>query len=73
MTLPYIYRWNRKGRKGQPCQVLSRSRIVRPIPSQVLAFGAPRDISIRFNSILVEFADGYRMITSGNAIRKTNP
>lgn len=22
--LPYIYRWNRQGRKGQPCEVLVR-------------------------------------------------
>lgn len=24
MTLPYIYRWDRQGRKGQPCDVLAR-------------------------------------------------
>lgn len=24
--LPYIYRWNRQGRKGQPCEVLVRAR-----------------------------------------------
>ncbi len=23
-ALPYIYRWNRQGRKGQPCEVLAR-------------------------------------------------
>jgi hypothetical protein len=28
---------------------------------------------VRFNSIRVEFADGYAMVTSGNAIRKANP
>ncbi len=22
--LPYIYRWDRQGRKGQPCEVLAR-------------------------------------------------
>lgn len=22
--LPYIYRWNRQGRKGQPCEVTAR-------------------------------------------------
>lgn len=27
----------------------------------------------RMNSIRVEFADGYTMITSGNAIRKLKP
>lgn len=68
MTTSYIYRWNRNGRKGQACQVLARSRVIRPIPAQLLAFGAPR--AARFNSILVQFADGYRMVTSGNAIRK---
>lgn len=24
MTLPYIYRWDRMGRKGQPCNVTAR-------------------------------------------------
>ncbi|WP_414901104.1 hypothetical protein [Rhizobium cremeum] len=23
-AMPYIYRWNRQGRKGQPCDVLAR-------------------------------------------------
>lgn len=49
--MPYIYRWNRQGRKGHPCRVLARGTL---------------------NSCLVEFADGYRMVTSRNAIRK-NP
>ena len=47
--LPYIYRWDRQGRKGQPCNVTARGSM---------------------NSCRVEFADGYRMITSRNAIRK---
>jgi hypothetical protein len=47
--LPYIYRWNRQGRKGQRCKLLARGKM---------------------NSICVEFADGYRMITSGNAIMR---
>jgi len=51
-ALPYIYRWDRHGRKGQPCRVTAR--------------GAR-------NSIRVEFADGFIMITSGNAIRKAKP
>lgn len=49
--LPYIYRWDRQGRKGQPCEVMARGTM---------------------NSCEVRFADGYRMITSRNAIRK-NP
>lgn len=47
--LPYVYRWDRQGRKGQPCKVTARGKM---------------------NSIRVEFADGYVMVTSGNAIRK---
>ena len=48
-TLPYIYRWDRQGRKGQPCAMTARGAM---------------------NSCRVEFADGYRMITSRNALRK---
>ena len=25
-ALPYIYHWNRQGRKGQPCEVLVRAK-----------------------------------------------
>lgn len=58
-ALTYIYRWNRHGRKGQPCKVTARS---------------PRGKGFKnFNTIRVEFADGYVMITSGNAIRKAKP
>jgi len=49
LLLPYIYRWDRQGRKAQPCSVLARGTM---------------------NSCLVRFADGYRMVTSRNAIRK---
>jgi hypothetical protein len=49
--LPYLYRWDRQGRKGQPCNVLARGTM---------------------NSCLVAFEDGYRMVTSRNAIKK-NP
>ena len=24
VDLPYLYRWNRQGRKGQPCEVTAR-------------------------------------------------
>ena len=47
--LLYVYRWDRQGRKGQPCDVLARGSM---------------------NSCLVEFADGYQMCTSRNAIRR---
>jgi hypothetical protein len=49
--LPYIYRWDRQGRKSQACSMLVRGTM---------------------NSCLVEFSDGYRMVTSRNAIKK-NP
>lgn len=49
MSFPYIYFWNRMGRKGQRCRVLVRGSR---------------------NSRLVEFEDGYRAVTSGNALRK---
>jgi hypothetical protein len=26
--LPYIYRWKRQGRKGQPCDVLVRAKVM---------------------------------------------
>lgn len=47
--MKYIYRWDRQGRKGQPCNVLARGTL---------------------NSCLVEFEDGYRMVTSRNAIKR---
>lgn len=47
--MPYIYYWNRCGRKGQPCKVTARGKM---------------------NSCRVEFAAGFVMITSRNAIRK---
>ena len=25
--LPYLYRWDRQGRKGQPCKVLARGTL----------------------------------------------
>ncbi len=25
---PYIYRWNRQGRKGQPCRVIARAKVM---------------------------------------------
>lgn len=55
MILPY-YRWDRQGRKGQPCAVTARSRRGKGFHN--------------FNSIRVAFADGFVMITSGNAIRR---
>jgi hypothetical protein len=50
-ALPYIYRWDRQGRKGQPCEVLVRAKVM--------------------NSCLVRFADGYTMVTSRNALKRS--
>lgn len=50
--LPLVYRWDRCGRKGQPCRVTARGTM---------------------NSVRVVFADGFTMITSGNALRKREP
>lgn len=46
---PYIYRWNRCGRKGERCRVTARGTL---------------------NSARVEFADGFVMVTSRNALRR---
>ena len=46
---PYVYRWNRMGRKGQRCRVTARGGM---------------------NSVCVEFEDGFRAVSSGNAVRK---
>ena len=63
----YIYRWDRQSRKGQRCAVTARSKAA-PASFSLPGFGRPA--SPRFNSVRVEFADGFAMITSGNAIRK---
>lgn len=67
MTLPYLFRWDRHGRKGQACAVTARSK-ARPGETPLLAFGRPA--SPRFNSVRIEFADGFAIVTSGNAIRR---
>lgn len=51
-TFPYEYRWDRQGRKGEPCRVLVRGKM---------------------NSCSVEFLDGFKMVTSRNALRKRKP
>lgn len=48
----YLFRWDRLGRKGQPCRVKARGAM---------------------NSIEIVFADGFSMVTSGNAIRRPKP
>ncbi|HEV2504443.1 MAG TPA: hypothetical protein VGV39_15295 [Mesorhizobium sp.] len=67
----HIFRWDRHGRKGQACSLLARSRRSQPYCGPELAFGSAE--AKNFNSILVEFADGYRLVTSGNSIRRARP
>lgn len=67
-ALPYRFRWNVAGRKSEPCKVTARSGVSGGETRVV--FGAPGPK--RFNTIRVEFADGFVLITSGNAIRR-NP
>jgi hypothetical protein len=70
-ALAYIFRWDRHGRKGEPCAIEARARPGRGDNGPPLAFGTPA--RPRFNSILVRFADGFAMVTSGNAIRRAAP
>ncbi len=65
--LPYLFRWDRLGRKGEHCAVEARSR-AHASATPLLAFGTPA--SPRFNSVCLVFADDFRVITSGNAIRR---
>lgn len=47
-AFPYMFRWDRKGRKGQRCKMITRGNVM--------------------NSCLLEFEDGFQMVTSRNAI-----
>lgn len=73
IAYPYVYQWRRLGedRKGQRCRVLARSKL--PVALCRLDLDivvgehpAPKN----FNSILLEFEDGFTVVTSGNSIRK---
>jgi len=66
--LPYRFRWDRFGRKGEPCRVTARSRPAKASVTPLLAFGSTA--RPRFNSVQLEFADGFTVITSGNAIAR---
>ncbi len=67
----YVYRWNEGDRKGQACRVLARSRRMpaQPVDPGIVIVGTP-PAPKNFNSILLEFEDGHRTITSGNAIKR---
>lgn len=66
--LPYVFRWERHGRKGEYCRVTARSRKGRGWHSPMIVSGAlaPKN----FNSVAVTFADGFTMVTSGYALRR---
>lgn len=68
MDLPYVFRWNVAGRKGARCAVTARSKPMPGSTGLALAFGSPKPK--RFNSICVRFADGFSIVTSGNAIKR---
>lgn len=67
IAFPYIFRWDRDGRKDQPCNVLARDTLSYPSSFVLfkLTFGQKK-----FNSVLLKFADGFTMVVSGNSIRK---
>ena len=54
-----IWFWRAKlpDRKGERCRVVARSRV-------------PKGSKWRANSVLVEFSDGWRVVTSRYAVRK---
>lgn len=63
---PFIFRWDVAGRKGQRCRVWARSK-----PSRGLLPGVtPIAVAKRWNSVGIEFPDGFKMVTSGNSIRR---
>ncbi|MBA1141709.1 hypothetical protein [Mesorhizobium neociceri] len=69
--MTYFYRWDRHGRKGQRCKVTARSGVALcGLGPPLVVFGEPG--IKRFNSIRVTFADGFTMVTSGNAIRRAS-
>lgn len=63
----HIFFWDRCGRKGQPCRVLARPIAGRGKAS-FIAFGLPKAKNL--NSVAVEFADGFTLVTSGRALRR---
>lgn len=67
---PYIYFWNRMGRKGQRCRVVARAKIrVKHLVVTINGKTEERKWS-GGNSRLIEFEDGFKAVTSGNALRK---
>jgi hypothetical protein len=60
LLMTHVWFWKTKlgDRKGHPCRVLARSRPARRKGEWVA------------NSILVEFADGFRVVTSRHAVQR---
>ena len=58
------------GRKGQRCRVVARASI--RVKHLVVTINGQREEKKwkGGNSVMVEFEDGYRAVTSGNALRK---
>lgn len=59
-VLPYIYRWDRKGRKGQPCEVLVRAK---PMNSCLVRFADGYTMVTSRNALMkapVESGDSHR-------------
>lgn len=67
-ALPLVFRWNRLDRKGQPCRLVCRSRD--RLPGEAILPGIVTPAPKAFNSVMLEFGDGMRIVTSGNAIRR---
>lgn len=60
---PLRWYWRKRhgDRKGHPCRVVARSRPARAPDGSVAR---------RWNTVMVEWPDGFRTITSGHALRK---
>lgn len=64
--MTHVYRWGKylPDRKGQRCRVLARSRLFPRIPNKKRR---------GMGSILLEFEDGFKIVTSRYAVRKATP
>ena len=65
MDFPYVYRWDKQGCKGQVCKVLARGKA-----ANVCEWPPTVKLLENMNSRLVEFTDGYQMVTSRNALKR---
>lgn len=72
VVYPYVFQWAKLGpeRKGARCRVLARSKTPSALCRPVAIAGEHPAPPKNFNSILIEFEDGFTVVTSGNSIRK---